>query len=393
MIKDQDILSSRILIIDDEPANVLLLEKLLHQEGYRFIQSITDPSLASQIYQDFEPDLILLDLNMPKVNGFQVMEILQELEKDSYLPVLILTAQNDKFTRLKALKKGAKDFVNKPFDLAEVCFRIKNILEVRLLHNQIKNQNKILEQKIQERTKELKESHEHLMHAEKLSAIGKLAASISHEFNNPILGIRNILEQISKTHLEKNLKELVRLAIHESNRVMDLATKLKNFYRPSSGKLTLVSFHNILDDMLILKKKSFLEKKIFLVKKYADDLPKVPAVEDQIKQVILNLLQNAEESIQNGNGEIELTTFFDGTFVEIKIQDNGCGIPLENVEKIFEPFYTTKDAVKGTGLGLSVTYGIVKRHGGKIICSSNPGKGTLFTLKFPVKRRIWGKLL
>ncbi len=380
-----DYTHSKILIVDDELANIMLLEKLLNNEGYQSIQAVDHSPDFFKVFQKFDPDLVLLDLYMPELDGFEILTRLKKMEMETFLPVLVLTAQGDMGTRLKALDCGAHDFLNKPFDLVEVSFRIRNLLDIRHLHNQIKHQNLILEEKVRERTAELSASHDQLLHSEKLSALGKLAASIAHEFNNPILGIRNILEQIhSRVPLNDELEELVQLAIKESSRVMDLATKLKQFYRPSSGKLTTIDLHSILDDMIILKKKDFLEKKIQLTKQYSPGLPKIEGVEDQLKQVILNLLQNAEESITEKEGAIEILTNHRNSAVEVHIKDTGCGIPPQHVKNIFEPFFTTKSEVKGTGLGLFVSYGIMKTHGGDLKCESQSGKGTLFTLTLPL---------
>lgn len=134
-----------ILIIDDNPANIRLLEKLLINFGYSSIHSISDPREASRIYSEIHPDLVLLDLNMPYMDGFQVMKQLKELEGESHAPILIMTAQNDKETKLKALKEGAVDFLSKPFYLAEAMRRIQNILEVRLLQNLVREQDQILD--------------------------------------------------------------------------------------------------------------------------------------------------------------------------------------------------------------------------------------------------------
>ncbi len=379
--------NSKILIVDDEEANTVLLEKLLKGEGYLSLETLHQSSRFFKTFYDFQPDLVLLDLNMPEVNGFEILTALREAEKDIFIPVLVLTAQLDKETRHQALNCGANDFLSKPFDLMEVCFRIKNLLEARRLHLQIKEQNRILEEKVLERTAALETSHEQLLHAEKLTALGKLAASISHEFNNPILGIRNILEQIqSSMPLKGEMGELVELAIKESSRVMNLATKLKQFYRPSSGEAVPLDIHDILEDMIVLKKKDFAGKKIKLVKNYGSNLPKIHVVEDQLKQVILNLLQNSEESIETDNGVITITTSARDNQLELKVEDNGGGIHPTHLKNIFEPFFTTKSDVKGTGLGLFVSYGIIKRLGGDIQCASEVGKGTVFTMTLPIGR-------
>jgi len=136
MISSFDILNARILIVDDQEANVLLLEQMLHGAGYVSIESTTDPNQVCKLHNKNFYDLILLDLQMPGMDGFQVMEGLKNIETNGYLPVLVLTAQPDQ--KLRALKAGAKDFVSKPFELAEVLIRVYNMIEVRLLHLETK---------------------------------------------------------------------------------------------------------------------------------------------------------------------------------------------------------------------------------------------------------------
>jgi PAS domain S-box-containing protein len=156
MISEQEIINASILIVDDQESNVHLLGELLRDVGYACITSTTDPYEVCELHRKNRYDLILLDLQMPGMDGFQVMEGLKEIETDSYLPVLVITAQPDH--KLRALAAGAKDFVAKPFDLVEVKTRIHNMLEVRLLYKELENHNKILEQTVQEQTAELRAS-------------------------------------------------------------------------------------------------------------------------------------------------------------------------------------------------------------------------------------------
>lgn len=164
MISEQELLKSRILIIDDNPTNVDLLEATLNSVGYVSVLSITDPRKAEGLYIAYRPDLVLLDINMPYFDGFQVMEQFKKVEGDSYIPVLILTALKDNKTRIRALTEGAQDFLTKPFDKLETVTRIANMLKVRLLHNEVHNQNIILEQKVQERTLELQATRLEIIH-------------------------------------------------------------------------------------------------------------------------------------------------------------------------------------------------------------------------------------
>ncbi len=168
MISEQEILDARILIVDDQEANVQLLEQMLRGDGYVNVTSTTDPHAVRELYRKNRYDLILLDLLMPGMDGFQVMEGLKETETDGYLPVLVITAQPDH--KLRALAAGAKDFVAKPFDLVEVKTRIHNMLEVRLLYRKLENYNKVLEQTVQERTAELRRSEARFRRLTELSS-------------------------------------------------------------------------------------------------------------------------------------------------------------------------------------------------------------------------------
>jgi CheY-like chemotaxis protein len=156
MIQARDILNARILIVDDQDANILLLTQLLGQAGYCNLHSTMQPAEVAGLHRSAAYDLILLDLQMPVMDGFAVMQALQEERPDDYLPVIVLTAQPGH--KLRALQAGAKDFISKPFDLAEVKMRIHNMLEVRLLYQRLADFNVQLEQAVQERTTELRES-------------------------------------------------------------------------------------------------------------------------------------------------------------------------------------------------------------------------------------------
>ena len=156
MINNADILNASILIVDDQKANVQLLEQMLREAGYRRLTSTMDPHAVCALHRDNHYDLILLDLQMPDMDGFQVMEGLKEIETNGYVPILVITAQPGH--KLRALASGAKDFVAKPFDLVEVKTRIHNMLEVRLLYKHLEQYNQVLEQTVLERTAELRES-------------------------------------------------------------------------------------------------------------------------------------------------------------------------------------------------------------------------------------------
>ncbi|MDP8955507.1 MAG: response regulator [Actinomycetota bacterium] len=159
MLPSDPLTAARILIVDDEHTNVRLLEGILRRDGYTNVTSTTDPRLVARLYADFEPDLILLDLMMPRMDGFQVMsELRKGLAEGSYLPILVLTADMTSDARNMALSMGANDFLTKPLDQHEVTLRIRNLLETRSLYLRLRQQQSILEEKVAERTKELRHS-------------------------------------------------------------------------------------------------------------------------------------------------------------------------------------------------------------------------------------------
>lgn len=191
--------SSKILIVDDDPANTLLLQRLLEKEQYTHLHTTTNPLEVTELYRQHRFDLILLDINMPHLDGFGVMEQLKLIEPEQacYPAILVLTALIDLDTRLRALRKGAKDFVTKPFERAEVLSRIHNMLEVRFLYRLVRQQNKELEQKVQERTIELEEKAKELQET-RLEVIKRLG--LASEYRDYETGL-HIIRMSKYAHL------------------------------------------------------------------------------------------------------------------------------------------------------------------------------------------------
>jgi PAS domain S-box-containing protein len=261
-----------------------------------------------------------------------------------------------------------------------------DITERRQAEEELQSINNELERRVEERTRELQETQLQYLHAEKLSAIGKLSASIAHEFNNPLQSIMSVLKGLKKRAiLEEEDKELLNAAIDESERIKKLIRTLQEFNRPSSCRKVVMDVHTSIDSLLLLHKSEFKNKRISVERHYAERLPQIMAIPDQIKQVLLNLLTNAADACQQVGGIITIRTWLEGERVAISIKDTGVGIQPEHLDVIFQPFYTTKAEVKGTGLGLSVCHGIVKNHQGEIRVESKPGQGSVFTLLLPAQ--------
>jgi signal transduction histidine kinase len=238
---------------------------------------------------------------------------------------------------------------------------------------------------VDEKTREIKATQKQLVQAEKLSAIGSLVASIAHEFNNPLCGVTNVLNRIQRKSVQGDSNQaFLVMAIAECDRMKRLIQDLQSFNRPTSGIKEKFDLHKSINEILLLLKKELSTKQITVIKKFGDESIRVIGVEDQIKQVVLNLLKNSKEAVHSTDGVISISTELKDRECIISISDNGTGIQKKDMESIFEPFFTTKPAVKGTGLGLSVSHGIIAGHGGELRAESEPGKGTTFTFSLPV---------
>jgi two-component system NtrC family sensor kinase len=213
--------------------------------------------------------------------------------------------------------------------------------------------------------------------------MGKLTSQIAHELNNPLYGIMNTLELL-KTEISPQSKRrrILEMALSETVRLTDLLRKMLSFSKPDEEEKQPTDINTILDEILILVKKQLQENSIRLSPSFAEGLGKIHASRNQLRQVFLNMLSNARDAMPDG-GTLTVQTAVRGDEILIKISDTGTGIKEEDINKIFDAFFTTKDNVKDVGLGLSVCYGFIKEHGGDIRVSSKWGSGTTFTISLP----------
>ncbi|MBW2683023.1 MAG: transposase [Deltaproteobacteria bacterium] len=247
-----------------------------------------------------------------------------------------------------------------------------------------------LEQSIEKVNREVKIRRKiqlQLLHSEKLSALGRLASSIAHEFGNPLIGIKYLLTDfIERPFLSKEDQKLLLLGMEECDRMTKLLKNLGQLNRPTTGEKSLENIHKIMDNILFFQAKLIKPQQLKIVKNYAPDLPDVFIIQDQISQVLLNLTINAADATSASEGTITVTTWRTAAKIFLSIADTGKGIDQNIQNNIFEPFFSTKKEEDGTGLGLSTSYGIIKQHRGQLTFISEPDKGTTFTLSLPLNQ-------
>jgi len=377
-----DLFSARILIVDDEPANVRLLERIVRNAGWTDARSTTDSREAAALHAEFRSDLVLLDLMMPYLDGVAVMKQLRSTVADAeFLPIVILTADATADAKRRALDAGATDFLTKPFDHMEIVLRIKNLLETRRLYLEREQQKLSLEATVRERTAQLLQS-------EKVATMGSLLAGVAHELNNPlavVMGQAMLLRESAANSPFAARADKIHAASERCARIVKNFLALARSRPPERGPVALGGVVTQAVELLAYElRTSSIEVEVRL----SESVPVFQADGHQLHQVIVNLLANAHHAMRRISGlrRITLTSGFDAATARVRltIADTGPGIAPELQTKIFEPFFTTKPPGEGTGLGLSLCRGIVEEHGGTLTVESQPGHGASFIMTLPV---------
>lgn len=224
-----------------------------------------------------------------------------------------------------------------------------------------------------------------LVRSQKMESIGTLAAGIAHEVGNPLTSISSLVQVIQRTTDDDFAKEKLELIKNQINRIARIIRDLVDFSRPSSYIIKPTNVNQIVREALNIVQYGKKVKDIDFSIELAEDLPHLRVVPDQLTQVFINILMNAVDALEGKPGSISVQTMARNSQLEVVIKDSGKGIAVENAEKIFEPFFTTKEVGQGTGLGLWVSYGIVQNFEGDILVESDPGKGSVFRIMFPIK--------
>ena len=389
---DSTLKNANILIVDDQEANIKVLTDLLEIKGYSNVKTTTDPRLVLDMFAEFKPDLILLDLAMPNLTGFQVMEQLKPLiPATSFLPILVLTADISEDAKRHSLADGAKDFLTKPFDLIEVDLRIRNLLETRYLHQLLENQNEILEDKVKERTIELENAYQQLEIAnEELKNLDKVKTEflqiISHEIRTPlngILGFTNLLKsEIQAPDLQDHLNYLETSAIrlekfsYQALMITELRTNRRKIH------LERVPLNDLIDYVKSKLENEIKSKMINIVVQHDQSNPAIPGDMNLLQTCFENLVDNAIK-YSSSNDEVIIRTFSNDQFTICEVIDNGPGFSTGALTNLYSLFGIGQiPADENKGLNLALTKLIMDAHEGQIEVHNNKFKGATVRLTF-----------
>ncbi|WP_017315832.1 hybrid sensor histidine kinase/response regulator [Mastigocladopsis repens] len=429
-----------ILAVDDNPTNLKVLSSAIAHLGWEILVA-TDGESAIEQAEYARPDLILLDVMMPGIDGFETCQKLKGNSMTQEIPIIFMTALSDTIDKVKGLSLGAVDYITKPFQPEEVIARINVHLKLHFLTQQLAVQNIELEKRVQERTAELSkalqklhQSQLQLVQYEKISSLGQLVAGVAHEINNPLTFIdgslsyleifisdlfyhlklyrqyypnpvEEIIEDAQDIELDRMIKDIPKL-ISSINvgveRITKISSSLRIFSRSDVFQKTTFDIHEGIESTLVLLKYRLQNHKnrleVEVIKDYGE-LPKIECFPGQLNQVLMNVICNAIDAFDEAahkifkegkkiKGTIHISTAVNETetHIIISIKDNGPGMSPDVKKRIFEQFFTTKPVGKGTGLGLSISQEIVEqKHNGKLRCFSELGEGTEFVMEIPIK--------
>jgi two-component system cell cycle sensor histidine kinase/response regulator CckA len=360
-----------VLVVDDEEQNRSLLRDPLEARGYEIAEAENGLQALQKIAAR-PPDVILLDLMMPKMDGFEVCRRLKKDPKTAHIPILMVTALSERGDRLMGIQAGANDFLNKPIDIQDVILRVGNAVYAKHLHDQL------LEQFIQ---------------AQKMEVLGQLASGVAHDFNNiiaVIMGYSNLI--MAELGADSPLRKYAEQIRHATERATGLTRQLLVFSRKQMVQPVVLDLNAVVKDLDEILPQ-LIGEHIEMMIVPGKQIGRIKADAGHVGQVLMNLAVNARDAMPVG-GQLTIATHnvtldenhpdaIPGDYVMLSVSDTGTGVTDEVKAHLFEPFFTTKPLGKGTGLGLAICQTIVQQSGGHIGVDSEVGKGTTFKIYFP----------
>jgi two-component system, sensor histidine kinase and response regulator len=381
---------SSILIVDDNPQNLQVLGKLLQDMNYE-IEFAINGIAALDWLNSKQFDLVLLDINMPEMDGFEVCRRIRTEERFNNLPIVFLSADNDRESILKGFELGGQDYVTKPFDSRELIVRVKTHISLKESLGKLEKLNKSLEEKVRERTLQLSIANENLesMNLKLMeldNAKSEFLNLISHEIRTPLNGILLPLELLKDPDTASETRELIDILDASVRRLEKFSTNALLFTRLKTRPYEIIKKDVDIESVInkvIAEEKPALDEKNLIVRKTEEVIPgKVSGEEDLIRKCLLNIMDNAIFFSPPGN-LIEISSFARDQHLIVRISDNGKGIPDEIIENGAELFSKGKEYQdKSTGTGLPLAKMIMEAHGGEIILENRNGGGADVILRF-----------
>jgi len=369
---------AKILIVDDNVDTVELLTKRFHAEGYDTSEAY-DGEQALQKVVEYQPDIIILDIMMPKIDGYEVSKRLKSYDNTKHIPIIMLSAKARVPDKIKGLDLGADDYIVKPFDYRELSQRVKYWVTVKV--------------EVEERLTKIGQLEKELIQSERLAAVGQTVASLAHYVKNILFGLKGgvyLVNEALKENDTDSLKDGWDIVESNMGRISGLVLDLLEYSRERKPEYEKCFPNEIADDVCKLTQESAKEYSIEIIKDFDPSMGEAVMDPKGIHRCMLNLVSNAidaciYDSNEEKNWVVQVRTLLeDDSMVKFEISDNGCGMDEETKQKLFTSFFTTKEG-RGTGLGLLNTQKIVQEHGGTITVNSQPGEGSIFTIRMPYR--------
>jgi signal transduction histidine kinase len=378
-----------VLVVDDEPRNLEVVSTLLSLHGFQVITA-EDGETALAAVADDPPDVILLDVVMPRLDGFEVCRRLKADPATVFIPVVIVTALRGAQERIKGAAAGADDFLSKPFDNVELLTRVKSLVRVKRLNDQIQAYNRELEARVAERTAELRRAYAELKELDRLKS--DFISNVSHELRTPLLHVKGTLSLLADGSLGELPPDLAQglsvahNAVEQLSRLVEDIVDFSNVYEDRRLTFEPVSLADACQSALRAMSRVASRQSIMIHLSLPDNLPLVRADSAALTRVLWHLLDNAVKFSPPG-GVVQLAAEKRGERVCVLVKDNGPGIPAEQLDHIFEAFYqidgSSTRRVGGMGLGLALVKRLVEAHGAAVQVESEAGKGSTFSFELP----------
>jgi len=387
-----------ILVVDDSKLTLAVVERMMERVRWEVLTA-HNAAMALDLAETADIDLFLLDINLPDRSGFELCRRLKSIDKFKDTPIIFFTCQSDEDSILEGFSLGGVDYIIKPFKRAELIARLK-------LHLELSRRRQICDNYAVRMEKLAEDRAEQLLHAERMATLGLLAAGIAHEINNPltfITGNMKPLETFWETvatamqscpHPADQHKEKVKFVVEEmpklisdirkgASRIASIVKGLKTYARKERHAVMPIEINEPVEQALGLCRNSL--KRVTVRKELHMPSLRIRGHSQQVEQVLVNLFINAADATADiEDAVVTVKTYREDGCVCIDVVDNGSGVPRDFVEKIWEPFFTTKSEQQGTGLGLAISRGIVEEYDGTLTVSNNPGGGACFSMKFSV---------